>query len=176
VASAEPIILAGQKVFSGTPASSLPALVVLRSGTIITNALNVPYTTQMNAGVQRQLPWNSVIDVNVLYTRTTHEFMRDADIANFFAGNGAPIRLGDGSLPSNAISVVTSDGYSRYKAFTANGTNASRSASSTPRPTLSPASTPPRPMVSVRAAAFWSTATSRPTTAPPSSIARIVSP
>ena len=67
-----PIILAGQKVFINAPASSIPALTVLRSGTIITNALNVPYTTQFNAGVQRELPWNSVIDLNYLYTRSTH--------------------------------------------------------------------------------------------------------
>jgi hypothetical protein len=119
VASAEPIILAGQNAFKSAPASSIPALTVLRTGSIITNALNVPYTTQFNAGVQRQLPWNSVIDVNYIYTRTTHEFMRDTDIANFFPGNGAPIRLGDGTLPSNAITAFISDGYSRYKAFTA---------------------------------------------------------
>ncbi len=79
----------------------------------------MPYTTQFNAGVQRELPWNSVIDLNYIYTRSTHEFMRDNDIANFFAGNGAPRLQGDGTLPSNAILAITSDGYSRYKAFTA---------------------------------------------------------
>jgi len=119
IGTAIPIILAGQKIFASAPESSIPALTVLRSGTIITNALNVPYTTQFNAGVQRELPWNSVIDLNYIYTRSTHEFMRDNDIANFFAGNGAPRLQGDGTLPSNAILAITSDGYSRYKAFTA---------------------------------------------------------
>ena len=119
VSSAIPIILAGQKVFVGAPANALSGLTIQRSGTIITNDFKVPYTTQLNVGVQHQLPWNSVIDVNVLYTRTTHEFMRDADLANFFPGNGAPIRLGDGTLPNNAITLVTTDGYSRYKALTA---------------------------------------------------------
>ena len=119
VNSAIPIILAGQKVFVAAPANQLSGLTIQRSGLLITNDFRVPYTTQINAGVQRQLPWNSVIDVNVLYTRSTHEFMRDADLANFFPGNGAPIRLGDGTLPNNAIMLVTTDGYSRYKAFTA---------------------------------------------------------
>jgi hypothetical protein len=73
---------------------------------------------QYNAGVQRQLGWNSVIDVNFIYTRATHEFMQDADIANFFPGNGAPRLLGDGTLPTNFIQLVTADGYSRYRALT----------------------------------------------------------
>src|SRR5207244_9368049 len=59
-----------------------------------------------------------VVDANVVYTRTTHEFMLDADVSNFFPGNGAPRVLGDGTLPTNAISLVTADGYSRYRAFT----------------------------------------------------------
>jgi len=118
VASAMPIILAGQKVFIGAPANALPGLTITRTGTIMTNDFKVPYTTQMNVGVQRELPWNSVIDVNYIYTRSTHEFMRDSDIANFFPGNGAPIRLGDGTFPTNAITAFTTDGYSRYKALT----------------------------------------------------------
>jgi opacity protein-like surface antigen len=73
---------------------------------------------QFNAGVQRQLRWNSVIDVNFIYSRTLHEFMLDADVSNFFPGNGAPRILGDGTLPTNAISLVTADGYSRYRALT----------------------------------------------------------
>lgn len=119
VTTAMPIILSGQKVFIAAPASPLPGLTIQRSGLLISNALSTPYSTQMNAGVQRELGWNSVIDVNFLYTRDTHEFMRDVDIANFFAGNGSPLRLGDGTLPTNAISLVTSDGYSRYRALTA---------------------------------------------------------
>jgi hypothetical protein len=73
---------------------------------------------QYNAGVQRQLPGNSVLDVNFLYSRTTHEFMQDVDISNFYPGNGPVRTLGDGTLPTNLISLVTADGYSRYKALT----------------------------------------------------------
>src|SRR5262249_26530596 len=58
------------------------------------------------------------IDANFVYSRTTHEFMLDADVSNFFPGNGAPRVLGDGTLPTNAISLVTADGYSRYRALT----------------------------------------------------------
>ena len=43
--------------------------------------------------------------------------MQDADIANFFPGNGAPRLQGDGTLPTNFIQLVTADGYSRYKAL-----------------------------------------------------------
>ena len=44
--------------------------------------------------------------------------MRDLDAANFFAGNGPPILLGDNRNPTNAITVITSNGYSRYRALT----------------------------------------------------------
>jgi hypothetical protein len=77
-----------------------------------------PYTLQYNIGVQRQLGWNSMLDVNLIYTRSIHEFMQDADIANFFPGNGPPRVLGDGTLPTNFIQLVTADGYSRYRALT----------------------------------------------------------
>jgi len=43
--------------------------------------------------------------------------MLDSDVANFFPGNGAPIRLGDGTLPTNQIMLVDTDGYSRYRAL-----------------------------------------------------------
>jgi hypothetical protein len=59
-----------------------------------------------------------VLDTNFLYSRGVHEFMRDVDAANIFPGNGARIRLGDGTLPTKAITLITSDGFSRYRAFT----------------------------------------------------------
>jgi hypothetical protein len=118
VSSAMPIILAGQKVFIAAPANPLPGLTIQRTGRLDSNDLPTPYSMQYNAGVQRELGWNSVIDVNFLYTRTTHEFMQDADIANFFPGNGPPRLLGDGTLPTNFIQLVTADGYSRYRALT----------------------------------------------------------
>src|SRR5262249_6596355 len=40
------------------------------------------------------------------------------DGANFFPGNGAPIPLGDGSLPATSFTVINSDGFSQYKAMT----------------------------------------------------------
>jgi hypothetical protein len=119
VASAMPIIFAGQKIFIAAPANPLPGLTIQRTGRLDSNDLPTPYSMQYNAGVQRQLGWNSVIDVNFVYSRTTHEFMLDADVSNFFPGNGAPRVLGDGALPTNAISLVTADGYSRYRALTA---------------------------------------------------------
>lgn len=114
-----PIILAGQAAYIAAPASSTPTLDITRTGTLITNDLKTPYSQQLNFGVQRELPFNAVLDVNLIYSRTVHEFMRDVDAANFFPGNGAPITLGDGRAPTNAITLITTDGFSRYRALTA---------------------------------------------------------
>lgn len=111
-------ILAGQQVYVAAPASSTPTLDVTRTGTLISNELPTPYSQQINLGIQRELPFNSILDVNLIYSRTAHEFMRDTDAANFFPGNGAPIILGDGRAPTNAITVVNSTGFSRYRALT----------------------------------------------------------
>jgi hypothetical protein len=115
-----PIISAGQAVYVAAPQVDTPTLQITRTGLIIDNGdFSTPYSSQVNAGVQRELPGNSVIDVNFLYTRTVHEIVRDLDGSNFFIGNGPPIRLGDGSLPDRNITVVRSDGFSRYRALTA---------------------------------------------------------
>ena len=111
-------ILAGQQVYVAAPASTTPDLDINRTGTLISNELQTPYSQQLNFGVQRELPFNSVLDVNLIYSRTSHEFMRDVDAANFFPGNGAPIILGDGKAPTNTITLITSDGFSRYQALT----------------------------------------------------------
>jgi hypothetical protein len=118
VGAAVPIILQGQNVYVAAPPSTLATLNVTRTGLVISNNLQTPYSTQFNVGVQRELPLRSMIDVNFLYSRTEHEFMRDLDAANFFPGNGAPIVLGDGRAPTNTITNITSNGYSRYKAMT----------------------------------------------------------
>ena len=118
IKDAIPVILNGQQVYIAAPASSTPSLDILRTGTLITNDLKTPYSQQVNFGVQRELPFNAILDANFIYSRTVHEFMRDVDVANFFPGNGAPITLGDGRAPTGAITVVTSDGFSRYRAFT----------------------------------------------------------
>ena len=115
--TALPIITAGQAVYVAAPASSTPTLDITRTGTLISNKLQTPYSQQINFGVQRELPFNSVLDVNLAYSRTVHEFVRDSDVANLFPGNGTPIILGDGRAPTNAIAVVMSDGYSRYRAL-----------------------------------------------------------
>jgi carboxypeptidase family protein len=117
--AAVPIILAGQNVYVSAPPSSLPTLDITRTGLVISNDLQTPYSKQVNLGFQRELPLASVLDVNLIYSRTEHEFMRDLDAANFFPGNGSPIILGDGRPPTSAITTITSDGYSRYKALTA---------------------------------------------------------
>jgi hypothetical protein len=119
VRNAVPIVLAGQAVYVAAPPSTIPTLNITRTGTLISNDLQTPYSRQANVGFQRELPFGSVIDVNFLYSRTEHEFMRDIDAANFFPGNGPPIILGDGRPPTNAITVITSNGYSRYRALTA---------------------------------------------------------
>src|SRR5262249_35737887 len=118
VANAVPIILQGQSVYVAAPPSTALTLDVPRTGLDISNELQTPYSKQFNAGVQRELPLGSVADVNVVHSRTSHEFMRDLDVANFFPGNGAPIVLGDGRAPTNTITVITSNGYSRYTALT----------------------------------------------------------
>lgn len=118
VRNALPTISAGQSVYVGVPPSTQPGLQVLRQGTIITNDLTTPYSQQFNAGVQRELPSNVVLDVNFIYSRTVHEFMRDVDLANFFPGNGPPRILGDGLPPNGQITLITSDGFSRYRALT----------------------------------------------------------
>ncbi len=115
---AVPIIVDGQAVYVAAPPSTAATLDVTRTGLVISNELQTPYSKQFNAGVQREMPFGSVVDVNFIYSRTEHEFMRDLDGANFFAGNGAPIVLGDGRAPTNIITVITSDGYSRYRALT----------------------------------------------------------
>src|SRR6185369_10938919 len=112
------VILQGQNVYVLAPPSAIATLDVTRTGLVISNDLQTPYSKQFNAGVQRELPLRSMIDVNFIYSRTEHEFMRDLDAANFFPGNGAPIILGDGRAPTNTITNITSNGYSRYKALT----------------------------------------------------------
>ena len=118
LANAIPIILSGQNVYVAAPQSTAVTLDVTRTGLVISNQLQTPYSKQINAGVQRELPFGSVADVNFVHSRTSHEFMRDLDAANFFPGNGAPIVLGDGRAPTNTITVITSNGYSRYTALT----------------------------------------------------------
>lgn len=118
LSNAIPIILAGQAVYVAAPPSSTPTLDITRTGLVISNELQTPFSKQFNAGVQRELPFGSVIDVNFIDSRTEHEFMRDLDAANFFPGNGTPIVLGDGRAPTNTITVITSNGYSRYRALT----------------------------------------------------------
>src|SRR6266536_2273084 len=88
VSSAIPIMVAGQKVFIAAPANPLAGLPIQRTGLLDSNDLPTPYSLQYNAGVQRQLGWNSVIDVNFIYTRTIREFMLDADVSNFFPAMG----------------------------------------------------------------------------------------
>ena len=116
--TALPVIAAGQALYKSAPASSIPSVQQTLTGTIISNNLVTPYTIQTNAGVQRELPWNMVVDANFLYSRGVHDFMRDIDAANIFPGNGAKIPLGDGTLPTKQFTVITSDGFSQYRAFT----------------------------------------------------------
>lgn len=118
VQTALPIISAGQRVYVSAPPLSVPTLQITGTGLLISNNLETPYSQQVNVGVQRELPLGSLLDVNFLYTRTVHEIMRDIDAANLFPGNGAPITLGDGSRPSRQITLVRSDGFSRYRALT----------------------------------------------------------
>jgi hypothetical protein len=118
VKDALPVVTDGQKVYIAAPQSSLAALAITRSGLLIDNTLSTPYSMQYNIGFQRELPMHSIVDVNFVYSRTVHEFMRDLDVANNFPGNGPPITLGDGLRPTASITRITSDGYSRYRALT----------------------------------------------------------
>jgi hypothetical protein len=118
IGNAVPVILEGQNVYVAAPPSTIPTLDITRTGLVISNELQTPYSKQVNIGMQRELPFRSMIDANFVYSRTEHEFMRDLDAANFFAGNGAPIVLGDGRPPTNTITNITSNGYSRYTALT----------------------------------------------------------
>jgi hypothetical protein len=119
VRDAMPVLTDGQRVYVTAPPLTVPAMQITRTGLLISNDLKTPYSQQFNVGFQRELPMNSVLDINFIYSRTVHEFIRDIDAANFFPGNGPPIRLGDGSLPNRAITVVRSEGFSRYRALTA---------------------------------------------------------
>ena len=114
-----PIISAGQAVYINAPQLSTPTLQVTGTGLVINNNLRAPYSMQWNAGVQRQLPADMMLDVNFLYSRSVHDFTRDVDGANIFPGNGAPITLGDGTAPAKQITIVNSDGFSRYRGLTA---------------------------------------------------------
>ena len=113
-----PIISAGQKVYINAPQLTVPTLQVTGTGLLINNNLRTPYNMQYNAGVQHEFPLDTVVDVNVLYSRSVHDFTRDIDGANIFPGNGAPITLGDGTKPTKQITIVNSDGFSRYRALT----------------------------------------------------------
>jgi len=113
-----PVIAAGQQMFINAPQSPKTLLDILRSGVIISNDLMTPYSQQANFGVQRQLPGGVVVDTNFVYSRSVHEFTRDIDQANLFPGNGKAIILGDGLAPTAQITVIHSDGFSQYKAFT----------------------------------------------------------
>jgi hypothetical protein len=113
------VIAAGQAVYKAAPPATIPTVQQTLTGTVITNAFSTPYNFQTNAGVQRELPGNMMIDVNFLYSRGIHEMMRDADAANIYPGNGNPIILGGGVTPTKAITLITSNGFSRYRAFTA---------------------------------------------------------
>ena len=114
-----PIISAGQAVYINAPQLSVPTLQVTGTGLVVNNNLRTPFSMQWNAGVQRQLPMEMVLDVNFLYSRSVHDFTRDIDGANIFPGNGAPITLGDGTVPTKQITIVNSDGFSRYRGLTA---------------------------------------------------------
>ena len=116
--TALPIIAAGQQVYINAPQLQIPTLQVTGTGLVINNNLRNPYSMQYNAGVQRQLPGDTVVDINFLYSRSAHDFTRDIDGANIFPGNGVPITLGDGTKPTKQITIVNSDGYSRYRALT----------------------------------------------------------
>ena len=101
---AVPIILAGQAVYVAAPSSTTPTLDITRTGLVISNDLQTPYSQ----AVQRRHPAGAAVRTawptsNFIYSRTEHEFMRDLDAANFFPGNGAPIVLGDGRPPTNTI-------------------------------------------------------------------------
>ena len=116
--TALPIISAGQAVYIAAPQLTVPTLQVTGTGLVINNNLRTPYSMQYNAGVQRELPMDTIVDVNFIYSRSVHDFTRDIDGANIFPGNGAPITLGDGTKPTKPITIVNSDGYSRYRALT----------------------------------------------------------
>ncbi len=119
VKNALPIITAGQRVYIAAPPLTVPTLAITRTGLIINNEFSTPYSQQANIGVQRELPLNSVLDVNFIYSRSVHDVERDVDLANLFPGNGAPITLGDGRPPTGPITLVRTDGFSRYRALTA---------------------------------------------------------
>ncbi len=116
--TALPIVAAGQAVYISAPPLTIPTLQVTGTGLVINNNLRTPYSMQYNAGVQRELPVDTVVDVNFIYSRSVHDFTRDIDGANIFPGNGAPITLGDGTKPTRQITIVNSDGFSRYRALT----------------------------------------------------------
>lgn len=114
-----PVVSAGQAVYVAAPPLTIPAMQVTRGGLLISNNLHTPYSEQFNLGVQRELTFKSILDVNFIYSRTVHEFMRDGDGGNFFIGNGPTITLGDGKPASQPITILTSDGFSRYRALMA---------------------------------------------------------
>lgn len=112
-----PIILNGQAQFVASPGNTKSTFDVLQQGVVVSNDLETPYSQQFNVGVQRELPLNSVIDINLIYSRTVHEFQRDVDAANTLSGNGTRIAPGAGTIPLKRITLVKSDGFSRYKAL-----------------------------------------------------------
>lgn len=118
VQTALPIITAGQAVYISAPAATVSTLAITHTGTVISNDFQTPYSQQFNLGVQREVPFKSILDVNFIYSRTVHEIMRDVDAGNILPGNGPKRILGDGTPADKQITLITSNGFSRYRALT----------------------------------------------------------
>jgi hypothetical protein len=83
------------------------------SGPIFSSNFQVPYSLQYSIGVQRELPWNMLLQVDYNYRKGLHEVVLfDANQASSVAGP----RLADFSGP---VTAVDSSGFSTYSGLLA---------------------------------------------------------
>jgi len=81
------------------------------SGPLFSTEFQVPYSLQYSVGVQRELPWKMLLQVDFNFRKGVHEvFTYDAN--HFFDLNGGPRTAFDNSVP-----YADSSGFSTYKAM-----------------------------------------------------------
>jgi hypothetical protein len=104
-----------QRAFENNAPTSIEALGVVNQ--LSSSELEVPYSIQYSVGVQRELPWNIVLQADFNYRKSLHEIIaydaNKADSVDLF-GNPTPL-LGD-AFPV-PVPIVDTSGFSVYKAL-----------------------------------------------------------
>jgi hypothetical protein len=110
------------RAFSVAGATSVEAFNQV-SGPIFSSDFEVPYTIQYSFGLQRELPWNMVLQADLNYRKGLHEVVAyDANCGECVDRSGNPTPMlpisqwGDHGAP-NTLNYADSSGISVYKAL-----------------------------------------------------------